>query len=123
MGFKQLSSGTELGERRFYSVLKSMQTLLLDATLPDLAGIVSEAGDENVGFSLLLMAFILLGTLTVMNMLVGVLVEVVKVVSVVEHEELLVDFVKTKLKTLLHHVDGDGDHVISRLEFEQLLVK
>lgn len=122
LAFKQLCDGTTLGEQRFDSVLDAMQTLFLDATLPDYSSIVSEAGEEHIGYSFLLLAFILLGTLTVMNMLVGVLVEVVKVVSCVENEQLMVDFVKTKLQTLYNGVEGKTN-TISRFEFEKLLVR
>jgi len=122
LAFKQLCDGTTLGEQRFDSVLEAMRTLFLDATLPDFSSIVSEAGEEHICYSFLLLAFILLGTLTVMNMLVGVLVEVVKVVSCVENEQLMVDFVKTKLQTLYNGVEGKNN-TISRFEFEKLLVR
>lgn len=123
LAFKQLSEGTELGEQRFHSVLQSMRTLFLDATLPDLAGIVSEAGEENLGYSVLLVMFILLGSLTVMNMLIGILVEVVSVVSAMENEQLQVNFVKTKLQTLTYSESESSSDRISRLEFERLLVR
>merc|ERR1712032_1234273 len=123
LAFRQLCEGTALGEQRFDSVSKSMSTLFLDATLPDLAAIVNEAGEESFGFSVLLMVFILLGSLTVMNMLVGILVEVVSVVSAVENEQLTVNFVKQKLQTLKYSESESSIDRISRHEFEKLLVR
>merc|ERR1712032_215892 len=124
LAFRQLCEGTALGEQRFDSVSKSMSTLFLDATLPDLSAIVNEAGDESIGFAMLLMVFILLGSLTLLNMLVGILVEVVSVVSAVENEQLTVNFVKQKLQTLKHSetIENSIDR-ISRHEFEKLLVR
>merc|ERR1712032_1731760 len=124
LAFKQLCDGTVLGEERFYSVGQSMRTLFLDAILPDQAAIVNETGEESVGFGLLLMVFILLGSLTVMNMLVGILVEVVSVVSSVENEQLTVNFVKQKLQTLKYSETTESSiDRISRHEFEKLLVR
>merc|ERR1712119_167324 len=56
-----------------------------------------------------------------MNMLVGVLVEVVSVVSSVEIEQLAVSDVKHKLTSMYNDLDRDQNATISRLEFEGLL--
>merc|ERR1719446_693203 len=101
-----------------------MSTLLLRGTLPDLADLVEDVGQVNLAYSGLLLFFILLSSLTVMNMLVGVLVEVVSVVSSVEKESLTVMFVKTKLLGMLQSsgIDADGNKHISQHEFETLLL-
>merc|ERR1712032_1114172 len=80
---------------------------------------------EGIGHLLLFYVFILMASLTVMNMLVGVLVEVVKVVSTVEKEQLQVNFVKHRLFHMIEQcaVDGNGDGRISKSEFETLLQK
>jgi hypothetical protein len=69
--------------------------------------------------------FILLSSLTVMNMLVGVLVEVVGVVSAVEKEEMTLSYVKSMLMSMLEdsEVDADENCKISKPEFERLLLK
>eukprot|EP00913_Durusdinium_trenchii_P000437 g400.t1 len=75
-----------------------MLTLLLDAVLPDLSGFIrnlaEHGGDTGWLIATLMMFFVLLGSVTVMNMLVGVLVEVIKTVSEIEREQLEVSFVK-----------------------------
>jgi len=120
--FTELTSGTDLGDSRFQTVMQGMKTLLLYATLPDLAEIVEEAGTEHFVFAVFMMTYILLATLTVMNMLIGVLVEVVGVVSAVEIEELACVDVKTKLQSIYGHIDRDESSTISRREFEGLLM-
>jgi hypothetical protein len=57
-----------------------------------------------------------------MNMLVGVLCEVVSVVSSVEKEELTVNYVKTRLMTLFRGADADKSMTINREEFSDLLI-
>merc|ERR1719440_1524085 len=59
-----------------------------------------------------------------MNMLVGVLCEVVSVVSSVEKESMLVNYVKVTLQHMLQTsgIDVDGDHHIAKHEFENLLL-
>jgi hypothetical protein len=109
----------------FPSVTKAMVTLLLQGTLPDEAALIIPVGDEHPIMWCLIMLFILLAGLTVMNMLVGVLCEVVSVVSSVEKETLLVNFVKTQLQEMLatSGFDANNDNKISKEEFDGLLQK
>jgi len=80
-------------------------------------------GIEHVLFSFVILFFVLLASLTVMNMLVGVLIEVVGVVSAVEKEQLKVTFVKTKLMELMEATGFEVDNgtMITRREFANLL--
>merc|ERR1740117_1641810 len=56
-----------------------------------------------------------------MNMLIGVLCEVVSAVAVSEKEEMLVTFVHEKLSAVMELIDEDGGGTISRHEFMQIL--
>merc|ERR1712096_144676 len=58
-----------------------------------------------------------------MNMLVGVLCEVVSVVSAVEKEQITVTHVKNKLQSMFDRtlVDCDGSKTISKTEFENII--
>merc|ERR1712113_151667 len=56
-----------------------------------------------------------------MNMLVGVLVEVVQTVSSIEKEQIDVNFVKVHLLSWIKRVDTNGDQQISKGEFQALL--
>jgi hypothetical protein len=123
IAFVQLMKDTENGNTYFPTVPDAMNSLLLDGVVPDQSTIISGVGDEGIVFRLLIMLYILFASLTVMNMLVGVLCEVVGVVSAVEKESLLVNYVKG---TLLHMMetsglDSDGNRHIARSEFEMLL--
>lgn len=120
---RQTTADTEVGELYYPSVPTAMSSLLLDAVLPDQAAIVRDNGDSNILLGCIMLLFILLSSLTVMNMLVGILCEVVSVVSAVEKEELTVNYVKSKLNDMFEdtNFDADGSKTISRDEFEKIL--
>merc|ERR1719183_1329693 len=82
--FRHTTQDTMIGQKYFPSVVVSMNSLLLRATLPDQADMVYEFSAESPYYGIMLGFFILFSSLTVMNMLVGVLCEVVSVVSCVE---------------------------------------
>mmetsp|Transcript_120553 Transcript_120553/g.336355 ORF Transcript_120553/g.336355 Transcript_120553/m.336355 type:complete len:614 (-) Transcript_120553:90-1931(-) len=123
VAFRTLTDGTPLGSRLFPNVPLAASTLLLEGTLPDLAPIVTDVSGEQPLMGLLFVFFILLGYLTVMNMLVGVLVEVVCTVSSVEKEQMEAQFLKVHMLHLLRGLEDDGDLCISRDEFGKLLEK
>lgn len=123
IGFRQMTDGLPIGDKYFKSVPDAMTSLLLRGTLPDVADLVYEVSDENMVYGMLLLVFILFASLTVMNMLVGVLCEVVSVVSSVEKEQLVVNFIQNQLRTLLQHYSPSGAEAgtMSKAEFLDLL--
>eukprot|EP00927_Polykrikos_kofoidii_P069533 TRINITY_DN6504_c0_g1_i5.p1 TRINITY_DN6504_c0_g1~~TRINITY_DN6504_c0_g1_i5.p1 ORF type:complete len:807 (+),score=156.23 TRINITY_DN6504_c0_g1_i5:102-2522(+) len=117
------SAEVNLEEKYFDSVTFTMRSLLLYGVLPDMAEIVNDCLDQSVWLAILVLCFILLASLTVMNMLVGVLCEVVSVVSSVEKEALTVNYVKSRLMAMFNEVEADNDCMISKQEFDTLLVR
>jgi len=122
--FKSLLEDHEVGKELFPSIPTAMLNLLTQGTLPDHEAMIMKVWNVNAGYGLLAFVFILMTSLTVMNMLVGVLVEVVGVVSTVEKEQMNVQFVYSKLQECLitSGLDADGDMRISKAEFESLLL-
>jgi len=112
-------------DKYFPNVGKSMSTLLLSGTLPDHADTVVDISEDNMLYAAIFLFYMLLGSLTVMNMLVGVLVEVVSVVSSVEKEQMVVNFVKVQLAQMMKTsgLDANHDNLISKSEFQTLLEK
>lgn len=121
IAFMQLTKGTEMQELYFESVLGSMSLLLMEGILPDQAAFMKRMADEHILLAVALLLFILLGSLTVMNMLVGVLVEVVKNVSDIEREQMDVAFLKNHLLKYVTALDTDNDCHISKSEFVGML--
>jgi len=109
--FRQLTSDSEFGRRRFPSVPVTMRYLLLQSCVPDMYDASEEIWEEGWFYALLFLFFLLIVTITVMNMLVGVLVSVVNTVASVEKEQLMVNFVKTNVLALLRQLSAaEEDH-------------
>jgi len=121
IGFKTATLGTEIGDKHFRSVPEAMLSLFLRGTLPDQSDFVYLLSDDNWVLGVLMLIFILVTALTGLNMLVGILVEVISVVAVVEREQLVAVLVKDTLLSLLDTGSGSKQH-ISQEEFESLLV-
>merc|ERR550514_1293988 len=71
----------------------------------------------------LFMGFVLLSAMTVMNMLIGVLCEVISEVAQAEREEAAISMVKRNLLTVLKDLDEDGSGEISQSELRSVSVK
>mmetsp|Transcript_1292 Transcript_1292/g.3334 ORF Transcript_1292/g.3334 Transcript_1292/m.3334 type:complete len:392 (-) Transcript_1292:50-1225(-) len=126
IAFKQIAGETTAGELYFASIWQSIHTLLLHgALLYDFGDLVEALLNESFLLVLLFYFFILLAALTVMNMLIGVLCEIVSSVSATEREASAVAFVSDTLKQILDSCDmTEGtDEMISKDEFTQILHK
>lgn len=99
--------------------------LIMKGILPDQESFFQEVNEVSWLMGLLVLLFILFGSLTVMNMLLGVLVEAINTVSTIEREQLEVDFAKKALWELINKgdADEDGDNRISEQEFVNVLQK
>jgi len=108
---------------RFSTLGFVMWTLLIDGTFMDSIGFVSRSLIENELWVALvvLMLFVLGSALTVMNMLIGVLCEVVSAVAAAEKEDAAIRIVKDKLLVMLKEMDEDNSGRISRSEIQQVL--
>jgi len=105
--FRQVTKNSAIGEQYFGSVIKSMNSLLLDGVLPLYAPLVRDVAAANPWFWPLMMSFILLASVTVMNMLIGVLVEVVRMVAEREREAMTVIHVTNELREVMHQFVQD----------------
>mmetsp|Transcript_14749 Transcript_14749/g.44107 ORF Transcript_14749/g.44107 Transcript_14749/m.44107 type:complete len:279 (+) Transcript_14749:1-837(+) len=124
IAFTSLMADSAAGKIYFHSVLKSMGSLLLHGVfLEESPTVFNMVGSESPFFGAIFLIFVLIASLLVVNMLIGVMVETVHVVSMVEREQLSVNFTKDKLLNMLHtsNLDADGDNMISRNEFGCLL--
>lgn len=122
IGCRVLSVGTYMEEKYFASVPWAMHSLLLYGVAPDMARILLDAGNESLSLWMLLLAFYLVVGLTVMNMLVGILVEVVSVTASVEEEEMAASVLKDSLEPLLLSLNPAHRDHISRVDLETMLV-
>lgn len=101
VAFTQICKDTVTGEKYFPSVLAAMNNLLLRGMLPLYADFVFDLSTENPFLWIVIMTFILLASVTVMNMLIGVLVEVVRSVAATEKEAITVSHVTRQLREVM----------------------
>lgn len=117
----QIAVDTPVGSQYFSTVPHSMKTLLLSGVFLDNFGLVCNNIKRDNALSLFaFFVFVLLGNLTVINMLIGVLCEVVSDVASREKEEMSADLIKEKMKLILGKLDENGDMQISKEEFYKI---
>jgi hypothetical protein len=104
------------------TVTRSMMTLLANGTLGDSIGTVMRGVDNNKMALAALVLFVIFAMLTVLNMLVGVLCEVVTEVAHFERDNATLMKLKSTLLVMLKRLDADGSGDISKREFMELFL-
>lgn len=125
VAFTSILRDSDIGALRFYSVPKSIQTLTLHVVLVDnLCDLIDAVEAENLYCSYLLYIVIIVATITIMNILIGVLCESINSVADTERTALHVQRVQNSLQKLLLEdmVDADNDGLISKDEFEKMIM-
>mmetsp|Transcript_67632 Transcript_67632/g.130627 ORF Transcript_67632/g.130627 Transcript_67632/m.130627 type:complete len:614 (-) Transcript_67632:195-2036(-) len=122
IAFTQLCEDTSL-EDHFGTVLRSMHTLLVYGALMDeVSMLIIEIEAESIFILLVFYMFILVAALTVMNMLIGVICEMVLKVGASERQQATQSFVTEKLTDLINTgADENNDNLISKDEFIKML--
>lgn len=110
-------------QERFKRLGTVMVTLVTDGAFMDGIGYVSRILLNQGQYvpECVFMIFVLLSALTVMNMLIGVLCEVVTSVAAAEKEDGQIKLVKDRLLYMLKELDEDKSGMISRYEVAQVL--
>ncbi|CAE7879169.1 unnamed protein product [Symbiodinium microadriaticum] len=120
---RQLTQSHDVGPKYFSSVSHSMMTLFLNGIVPNQASIINEVGVASWAFWLILVCFVLLASVTIMYMLVGVLVEVMTVISATEKEGMTVSYIASTLRQLMQQLNYSTEVPLSQREFQALLVE
>jgi len=110
-------------QERFKRLGTVIVTLVTDGAFMDGIGYVSRIllNQNHYVAEGVFMVFVLLSALTVMNMLIGVLCEVVTSVAAAEKEDGQIKLVKDRLLSMLKELDEDKSGLISRYEVAQVL--
>jgi len=119
--FRQLTDETPVGATYFSSVPAAMNSLMLQGIFPESAAMVNESAEIWYLWPLIVF-FLSLVSVTIMYMLVGVLVEVVGVISSVEKESLCVSWVANELRSAFEKGGYTLDGAITKQEFERMMV-
>merc|ERR1719324_382949 len=89
---------------------------MLEGMMPDNGSLMTALGEERWYLGVLFFAFIFLGALTIMNMLIGILCDVVSGVSDQEKEELETQLLSDELHACLKVLDDNYDGMVSKAE-------
>lgn len=105
----------------FSGVVVSMNTLLMQGIFSDQAQFFGDMLDEGFLYYTIFMLFMLTGAFTVMNMLIGVLCDVMSNVADDQKDDFAVSQLKSQIETLIREIDLDGDMMVSQTEFALML--
>jgi hypothetical protein len=108
---------------KFQTVPEAMNTLLLDGILPQNSGLVSRVASDNFLFWPVMVGFVLLATITLSYMLIGVLVQIIQVISVAEKERAVVGVVASFLRHEWMDRFDDADTLLEKADFQSLLIE
>ncbi|CAK0858794.1 unnamed protein product [Prorocentrum cordatum] len=118
-----LLKGTPAGDDMFSTVPQAMYSLLLYGTLLDSLVLACAKLEESSVVSLVVFfVYVALAALTVLNMLIGVLCEMVSVVAHQEKDRMLTTCAEEKLALVIKELDQDEDFRLSKQEFLSILV-
>eukprot|EP00747_Dinoflagellata_sp_TGD_P145487 gnl/TRDRNA2_/TRDRNA2_176591_c7_seq23.p1 gnl/TRDRNA2_/TRDRNA2_176591_c7~~gnl/TRDRNA2_/TRDRNA2_176591_c7_seq23.p1 ORF type:complete len:310 (+),score=60.81 gnl/TRDRNA2_/TRDRNA2_176591_c7_seq23:265-1194(+) len=114
--------GSDIEEAYFSSVPEAMHNLIVFATfLDELSSFILMVKAESPTCFVVSWIYISLAALTVMNMLIGVLCEVVSAVAESEREEAAIRLMKNTILVLLKHFDEDENGSISKVELAHVM--
>lgn len=117
----QLLAHTDAGGGHFNHVIGSINYLLLCVICGWDVGFVTGLMTDSVVSYFLILLFILMGNLTLMNMLIGILVDVVGCQSHLAKEDQATKALKKQIEDIIDEVDEDSDGTVTADEFGHML--
>jgi chemotaxis protein CheY-P-specific phosphatase CheC len=106
----------------FSTVPEAMHNLIIFGTFLDaLSDFILVVKEQSVPCFILTWVYISLASLTVMNMLIGVLCEVISAVAEEEKESMIVEKVNDKFGQIVQELDSNNDGELTWEEFQQIL--
>jgi len=106
----------------FGSMGKSMLSLLVMGTILDDVTACTDAirATKNMWMLLAFIMYILINSFTMMNMLVGILVEVMARIAEGEQQKTLEDGVRDSMMRVLSSIDEDNSQTVTKTEFARM---
>jgi len=110
----------------FHSIRWAMWTLLIDGTIADSPGermfpLLKEAEFKSGVAVFIFIVFVLLSAITLMNMIIGIICEVVNSKTVQERDDDAIDALKKNVLVELQKFDVNGNNKISKAELAQVM--
>eukprot|EP00928_Gymnodinium_smaydae_P016020 TRINITY_DN15969_c0_g1_i1.p1 TRINITY_DN15969_c0_g1~~TRINITY_DN15969_c0_g1_i1.p1 ORF type:complete len:886 (+),score=188.62 TRINITY_DN15969_c0_g1_i1:147-2804(+) len=121
---KQLTEDTSSVQDDFFSTVPSgMKVLLISAIFPDVGDAIDAIAGESYIACILFVMSVCITALAMLNMLVGVLCEVVTMVAQVEKEGKSVEYISKQMREFMLESDKNADGFINKEEFLDLLTR
>lgn len=98
--FTQLLRGTDLGAKNFPTVPRSINFMLTQVLCGFDEDIISTILDEGLGYYFLWLLYVLVGSLSIMNVLIGILCEVVSGTADTERERAVRKDIENSLESI-----------------------
>eukprot|EP00931_Biecheleriopsis_adriatica_P059267 TRINITY_DN35437_c0_g1_i1.p1 TRINITY_DN35437_c0_g1~~TRINITY_DN35437_c0_g1_i1.p1 ORF type:complete len:304 (-),score=53.62 TRINITY_DN35437_c0_g1_i1:132-1043(-) len=123
IAFKQILKGTDVGDELFSSMTLSMHTLIMHgAFLDSISDVMNAMRKESYLAFALMYVEVIASAVTIMNMLIGVLCEVISAVAAAEKEAIQVRWVRQAIyEVLTEEVDANDDGMVDETEFLAML--
>ncbi|OLP97816.1 hypothetical protein AK812_SmicGene19805 [Symbiodinium microadriaticum] len=122
IAFKHLCKETEVGKAYFSTLSQSMFTLFFTGCFFDgIPALAEMMFQEHIILGAMFMSFLLMAPLTVLNMLVGVLVQVLQVLSQCENDALTATFLRDHTIQIVTKLDSNNDGNVDIEEFSRLV--
>jgi hypothetical protein len=119
--FTQLLQGMEVAKGKFETVPQSMNYLLIQLLCGFDSDFMISLVHEGILYYIVFLVFLLIASMTIMNMLIGILCDVVSSVSADEKESNFVKDIEVHLDALSAKIDPDGDRTVSKQEFVDMM--
>eukprot|EP00931_Biecheleriopsis_adriatica_P085829 TRINITY_DN60617_c0_g1_i1.p1 TRINITY_DN60617_c0_g1~~TRINITY_DN60617_c0_g1_i1.p1 ORF type:complete len:763 (-),score=136.86 TRINITY_DN60617_c0_g1_i1:77-2365(-) len=123
IAFKQVADGSPTGNTYFQNVGVSMRTLLFWGVFSESAPMMQDLSLASAVQMTMVIVFMALVSITTMYMLVGVLVDVVSVISNAEKEGIMVSYVAMEIRSLFEKLGYDPDATFTRSEFQTIMTE
>mmetsp|Transcript_118014 Transcript_118014/g.345624 ORF Transcript_118014/g.345624 Transcript_118014/m.345624 type:complete len:514 (-) Transcript_118014:178-1719(-) len=121
IALRSQSTSTAWGHEHFRSVPLSIYTLLVESLVPDNGELLAIISRESWYCGVIYAVFLLLSAILVLNMLVGMLVDVISRVSAEETEDNNIEVMSKTLQSMLRSADKDYDGLVAKAEFESII--
>jgi len=113
---------SEIAEEYFSTVPEAMHNLIVYGTFLDaLSDFIIPVKEQSPVCFCFTWLYIALAAMTVMNMLIGVLCEVISAVAEEEKESMMIDKVNEKFGGIVAELDSNNDGTLSWDEFQRIL--
>lgn len=121
--FVQMLKGSYSGDLYFKNIASSLQNLFLHVALADEISLMfKDVANDSLIATAALLSVILIATITVMNMLIGVLVEAISAIAESERMAMQISIVESTLLSIFDEdLDADQDALISKDELVKVV--